>query len=109
MTSVARTFCIYPTPQGGGRDGDGRWKYRIGLQANLFIGALNRMSIVPPCLKTGGELRHHLAAECPEAHAGVGQARIHDSMIMSLLRHKNKNKQLILFVRVLVLTSITRC
>ena len=29
------------------------WQYRIGLQANLFVGALNRMSIVPPCLKTG--------------------------------------------------------
>jgi hypothetical protein len=47
-------FLHLPNVGGGSRDGDGRWKYRIGLQANLFIGDLNRMSIVPPCLKTGG-------------------------------------------------------
>lgn len=35
------------------RDGDGRWKYHMGLQGNMFIGLLMRMSIVPPCLKTG--------------------------------------------------------
>ena len=46
-------FLHLPNIGESGRDGDGKWKYRIGLQANLFIGALNRMSIVPPCLKTG--------------------------------------------------------
>ena len=30
-----------------------RWKYRIGLQGNLFPGALYQLSIVPPNLKTG--------------------------------------------------------
>ena len=45
-------FCHLPCGAGG-RDGDGRWKYQIGVQCNLFIGALMRMSIVPPCLKTG--------------------------------------------------------
>lgn len=47
------SFLHLPNCGSGSRDGDGKWKYRIGLQANLFIGVLNRMSIVPPCLKTG--------------------------------------------------------
>ena len=44
-----------PSPIGGREVGDGstRWKYRIGLQGNLFPGKLLRMSIVPPCLRTG--------------------------------------------------------
>eukprot|EP00965_Chrysotila_dentata_P136027 4497345-Pleurochrysis_carterae.AAC.2 len=35
----------------------GRWKYRFAMQANLFPGALYRMSYVPPCLYTGTNFR----------------------------------------------------
>ena len=31
----------------------GKWRYRVGLQGNLFPGDLLRFSIVPPHLKTG--------------------------------------------------------
>jgi len=48
-------FIHLPSPVGGREIGGDatRWKYRIGLQANLFPGGLLRMSIVPPMLKTG--------------------------------------------------------
>ena len=44
-------FLHLPCPRGGRKGG--AWQYQIGLQANLFVGGLNRMSIVPPCLRTG--------------------------------------------------------
>jgi len=48
-------FIHLPAPVGGREASDdaNRWKYRIGLQANLFTGGLLRLSIVPPCLRTG--------------------------------------------------------
>ena len=36
----------------GGRNTK-KWQYHVAMQANLFVGSLNRMSLVPPCLKTG--------------------------------------------------------
>jgi len=48
-------FLHLPSPVGGREVGPNatRWKYRIGLQGNLFPGGLLRLSIVPPCLRTG--------------------------------------------------------
>jgi hypothetical protein len=31
----------------------GRWQYRFGMQCNIFAGYFQRLSLVPPCLKTG--------------------------------------------------------
>ena len=82
-------FLHLPNVGNGGRDGDGRWKYRIGLQANLFIGALNRMSIVPPCLKTGGNF-------------GI------TSLLSSLLRMKELGKLGHTFIRQVQSATLTR-
>jgi hypothetical protein len=81
-------FLHLPNVGGGSRDGDGRWKYRIALQANLFIGALNRMSIVPPVLKTGGNF-------------GI------TSLLSTILRMKQLNKLGDTFVRQASTRSIT--
>ena len=35
------------------RCSSGRWQYRWGMQGNIFAGRFIRMSLVPPCLRTG--------------------------------------------------------
>jgi hypothetical protein len=49
------SYAHIPSPPGGREDGDTatRYKYRTGLQGNLFVGELLRISIVPPNLRTG--------------------------------------------------------
>eukprot|EP00965_Chrysotila_dentata_P135301 4473740-Pleurochrysis_carterae.AAC.3 len=48
-------YTFLPSPKGGRETAlsAGRYKYRTNLQANLCPGAVNRLSIVPPCLRTG--------------------------------------------------------
>ena len=48
-------FCQLPSPEGGRESGQmaSRYKYRTSLQGNLFVGALHRISVVPPNLQTG--------------------------------------------------------
>ena len=41
---------------GGGRDGkatSSHYKYRLALQANVWLKLLTALSFVPPCIKTG--------------------------------------------------------
>ena len=41
-------FIQLPSPPGGREVDASRYKYRCGLQANIFVGALHRMSLVLP-------------------------------------------------------------
>ena len=48
-------FLHLPSPAGGRQSASetSRWQYRFGMQVNILDGELTRLSMVPPCLKTG--------------------------------------------------------
>ena len=53
LYSHVRTHCVLA---GGGRDGkatSSHYKYRLALQANVWLKLLTALSFVPPCIKTG--------------------------------------------------------